>query len=92
MYNSYHLPLIFLSPASIMFSEKHKNICLFIRPLSVQSFVCLKLIIMSDFGMAESDDGLTPKIGRTGNLDAKLLFWGKRILSKNNIYKIFSIV
>ena len=36
-----HLTLSFLSPTSNMFSEKHKNICLFIRPLSVQSFVCL---------------------------------------------------
>ena len=26
---------------------------------------------MSDFGMAERDDGLSPKIGRSGNLDAK---------------------
>ena len=26
---------------------------------------------MSDFGMAAIDDGLTPKMERTGNLDAK---------------------
>ena len=47
---------------------------------------------MSDFGIAETDDGLTPKIGRSANLDAKTFFWGKQILSKKNIYKNFSIV
>ena len=31
---------------------------------------------MSDFGMAAIDDGLTPKIGCTGNLDAKTFILG----------------
>ena len=35
---------------------------------------------MSDFGMAEIDDGRTPKIGRSGNLDAKILFSDKGTL------------
>ena len=38
----------------------------------------LELVIMSDFGMAETDDGLTPKIGRSGNLDAKSFVVGAR--------------
>ena len=39
---------------------------------------------MNDFGMAEIDDGLTPKMEHTGNLDAKTFvlgageFYGKR--------------
>ena len=32
---------------------------------------------MSDFGMAETDDGLTPKMERTGNLDAKTFVLGQ---------------
>ena len=47
---------------------------------------------MSDFGMAPIDDGLTPKIGCTGNLDAKLLSWGKGMLWEKNVSKNFSIV
>ena len=36
-----HLPLVFLSPTSKTILEKHKKICLFIRPLFVRSFDCL---------------------------------------------------
>ena len=32
---------------------------------------------MSDFGLAETDDGLAPKIGRSGNLDAKTFVLGQ---------------
>ena len=32
---------------------------------------------MSYFDMAEIDDGLTPKIGRSGNLDAKTFVLGQ---------------
>ena len=42
--------------------------------------------------MAETDDGLTPKMERTGNLDAKFFSWGKGILWEKNISKNFSIV
>ena len=42
--------------------------------------------------MAPIDDGLTPKIGRTGNLDAKKFPWGKGTLWEKNISKNFSIV
>ena len=34
-----HLPLIFLSPTSKTFSERHKKMCLFIRPSFVRLFV-----------------------------------------------------
>mgnify|MGYP005813434221 CR=1 FL=1 len=47
---------------------------------------------MSDFGMAPTDDGLTPKFGRTGNLDAKRLSWGKGMLWEKNVVKKISIV
>ena len=32
---------------------------------------------MSGFGMAETEDGRTPKIGRSGNLDAKTFVLGQ---------------
>ena len=32
---------------------------------------------MSDFGLAETDDGLTPEMERTGNLDAKTFVLGQ---------------
>ena len=35
------------------------------------------LEIMSEFGMAEINDGLSPKIGRYGNLDAKTFVLGQ---------------
>ena len=47
---------------------------------------------MSDFGMAETDDGLTPKIGRSGNLDAKTFVLGQGNVIEKNISKNFSIV
>ena len=34
-----HLPLIFLSPTSKTFLEKHKNICIFIHPSFVRLFI-----------------------------------------------------
>ena len=42
-----HLPLAFISPTSKTFSEKYKNICLFIRPSSVRLFVCLYVLLGS---------------------------------------------
>ena len=47
---------------------------------------------MSDFGMAEIDDGLTPKMDRTGNLDAKTFVLGKGNFMLKNISQIFLIV
>ena len=47
---------------------------------------------MSDFGMAETDDGLTPKMEYTGNLYAKTFVLGKGILREKNISKNFSVV
>ena len=47
---------------------------------------------MSDFGMVETDDGLTAKMEHTGNLDAKTFVLGKGMLWKNNLSKNFSIV
>ena len=69
-----HLPLVFLSPTSQKFA-------IFIRPLFRSPFFRQTyplLAIMSDFGMAPTDDGLTPKIGRMGNLDAKTFILGRR--------------
>ena len=41
---------------------------------------------MSDFGTAETGDGLTPKIGRSGNLDAKTFVLGQgNIMGKEHI-------
>ena len=42
--------------------------------------------------MAPIDDGLTPKIGRTGNLDAKKFILGQGMLWERNISKNYSIV
>ena len=48
---------------------------------------------MSDFGMAETDDGLTPKIGRSGNLDAKTFVLGKgNFMGKEHIHEFFNCV
>ena len=41
---------------------------------------------MSDFGMAPTDDGLTPKIGHTSNLDAKTFILGQgTVMGKGRI-------
>ena len=48
---------------------------------------------MSDFGMAEIDDYLTPKIGRSGNLDAKTFVLGQgNVLGKERIQEFFNCV
>ena len=48
---------------------------------------------MSDFGMAPTDDGLTPKIGRTGNLDAKTFILGQgNVMGKERIQAFFNCV
>ena len=48
---------------------------------------------MSDFGMAPTDDGLTPKIGRTGNLDAKTFILGQgNVMGKERIQDFFNCV
>ena len=51
-------------------------------PFSFQKYPLLA--IMSNFGMAPTDDGLTPKIGRTRNLDAKTFILGKGALWEKN--------
>ena len=51
------------------------------------------LAIMSDFGMAPTNDGLTPKMGRTGNLDAKTFILGQgNVMGKERIQDFFNCV
>ena len=48
---------------------------------------------MSDFDMAEKDDGLTPKIGWSGNLDAKTSVLGQgNVIGKERIQVFFNCV
>ena len=48
---------------------------------------------MIDFGMAPTDDGLTPKIGRMGNLDAKIFILGQgNVMGKLCIQEFFNCV
>ena len=48
---------------------------------------------MSDFGMAPTDDGPTPKIGRTGNLDAKFFILGQgNVMGKEHIQEFFNCI
>ena len=48
---------------------------------------------MSDFGIAPTDDGLTTKIGRTGNLDAKTFMLGQvNVMGKERIQEFFNCV
>ena len=43
--------------------------------------------------MAETDDGLTPKIGRSGNLDAKTFLLGQgNVMGKEHIQEFFNCV
>ena len=43
--------------------------------------------------MAPTDDGLTPKIGRTGNLDAKTFILGQgNVMGKEHIQEFFNCV
>ena len=47
--------------------------------------------MMSDFGMAETDDGRTPKIGRSGTLDAKTFVLGQgNVIGKETIQEFFN--
>jgi hypothetical protein len=50
-----HFPLVFLSPASKTFSEKHKKICRFIRPSSVRLFVCFLFARVLDCLLCHDD-------------------------------------
>ena len=60
----------------------------FFRPI----FCLLELIIMSDFGMAETDDGLTPKIGRSGILDVRTFILGQwNYMGKEHIHKFLIV-
>ena len=59
IYIIFHLPLVFLSPTSQKFAVLFALI--FVCRFLVRSIFFLA--IMSDFGMAETDDSLTPKIG-----------------------------
>ena len=65
------------------------KICRFIRPLFRSPFsrhIYPLFAIMSDFGMAETDDVLTPKIGRSGNLDAKTFVLGQEnVMGKEHL-------
>ena len=48
---------------------------------------------MSDFGIAQTDDGLTPKIGRTSNLDAKTFILGQgNVMGKEHIQEFFNCI
>ena len=48
---------------------------------------------MSDFYMAAIDDVRTPKIGRTGNLDAKTFILGQwNVMGKERIQEFFNCV
>ena len=48
---------------------------------------------MSDFGRAPTDDGLTPKIGRTCNLYAKTFILGQgNVMGKERIQEFFNCV
>ena len=45
---------------------------------------------MSDFDMEETDDGLTPKMERMGNLDAKIIVLGQvNFMGKEHIQDFF---
>ena len=53
----------------------------------------LELVTMTDFDMAETDDGLTPKMERTGNLDAKTFVLGQgKFVGKEHIQEFFNCV
>src|SRR3990170_6680163 len=84
-----HLPLIFLCPTSQKFAVLFA--LFFVRHFLVRSIFLLA--IMSDFGMAETDDGLTPKIGCSGNLDAKTFVLGQgNVMGKEHIQEFFNCV
>ena len=84
-----HLPLVFLSPTSQKFVVLFT--LFFIRSFLVRSIFLLA--IMSDFGMEETDDGLTPKMERTSNLDAKTFVLGQgNFMGKEHIQEFFNCV
>ena len=66
------MPLFFISPTSKKVFKKIKKI---IR-LPFYVFSCFEIVIMSDFGMVETDDGRTPKIGSSTNLSKTLIALG----------------
>ncbi|XBI58756.1 hypothetical protein VPH35_039943 [Triticum aestivum] len=88
-----------LFPICRSFSSPHfTKFAVFVRPLFRSSFshqisYLHELVTMSNFGMAETDDGLTPKIGRSGNLDAKTFILGQgNIMRKEHIQEFFNCV
>ena len=84
-----HLPLVFLSPTSQKFVVLFAP--LFHSPFSRQIYPLLAT--MSDFRMAPIDDSLTPKIGRTGSLDAKTFILGQgNVMGKERIQEFFNCV
>ena len=85
------LPLVFISPTSKKFLQKYKNI--FRLPFSCSLLCLLEVVIMSDFGMAETDDGRTPKMGSSTNLDAKTFVLGHgNIIGKSVIQEFFNCI
>ena len=83
------MPLVFLSPTSQKFAVLFA--LFFIRRFLVRSIFLLA--IMSDFGMVETDDGLTLKIGRFGNLDAKTFVLGQgNVIGKERIQEFFTVL
>ena len=47
---------------------------------------------MNDFGMAEMNDGRTPKIGSSTNLDAKFFVLGQgNVIGKSVIQEFFAL-
>ena len=46
---------------------------------------------MCDFGMAETDDGLTPKMERTGHLDANFCLGAREFDGKITYPRIFQL-
>ena len=93
--NLISLQLHFL-PFASCFPLPTSPICHFIRPLFRLPFsrqISCLLVTMSDFGMAETDDGRTPNIGRSGNLDAKTFVLGQgNVIGKETIQEFFNCV
>ena len=65
------------------------SFCLFIRLF----LVCFSCVTMSDFGMAETNDDKTPKIGNSTNLDAKTFVLGhSNVIGKSVIQEFFNCI
>ena len=73
--NLISLHLHYLPFASRFHLPHFTNLPFFLASL-FRSLFSLDLVTMSDFGMAETDNGQTPKIARSGNLDAKTFVLG----------------